>query len=84
MRSSTLFSVLFLTLALGACDRTGAFGDPTSIVTAMEPELWAEVEEDVYSVLEPTIQTVRDERTFQVTYQNPNEELWGRLLAAGV
>lgn len=79
MRTATLVSALLLAVLSTACDRTGAYGDATSIVAAMDPGLWADVEADVYSVLEPTIQTVRDERTFTVTYQDPTQEVWGRL-----
>ena len=79
MRIATLITVGVLTLIAAGCDRTGAYGDATSIVAAMDPELWAQVEEDVYAALEPTIQTVRDERAFTVTYQDPTQELWGRL-----
>ena len=79
MRTATLVPALLLAVLLAACDRTGAYGDATSIVAAMDPGLWADVEDDVYSVLEPTIQTVRDERTFTVTYQDPTQEVWGRL-----
>lgn len=79
MRIATLVALGTLTLAATACDRQGAFGDATSIVVGMDPALWDEVQDDVYSVLEPTIQTVRDERTFTVTFQDPTHELWGRL-----
>lgn len=79
MRLATSISLLLLVLSLGACDRTGAYGDVSSIVTAMDPALWSEVEEDMYSVLEPTIQTVAEERTFTVTFQDPNVDLWARL-----
>lgn len=66
-------------MAFTACDQGGAFGDETSIITAMEPELWSQVEDQVQAALEPTIYTVRDERAFTVTYHDPGEELWGRL-----
>lgn len=78
MNRKLLLLVLPL-LALAACDKTGAFGDETSIITAMEPELWSVVEDDVEAALEPTIYTVRDERAFTVMYRDPAEELWGRL-----
>lgn len=79
MRLVTTIVLAFLAFSTSACDRTGAFGDVSSIVAAMEPELWAEVEQDMYSTLEPTIQTVVAERTFTVTFQDPHHELWGRL-----
>jgi hypothetical protein len=79
MRTTRLFSILLVLLGAAACDKGGAFGDETSIVTGMTPELWSQVEDDVYAALEPTIFTVRDEATFTVTYHDPQEELWGRL-----
>ncbi len=69
-----------LILAAGACDtRWRAYGDANSIIAVMAPELWEEVQEDVYAALEPTIRTVRDEKTFTVTYQDPRGEHWGNL-----
>ncbi|MEJ2541710.1 MAG: DUF4837 family protein [Gemmatimonadota bacterium] len=81
MRIPSAFPVFLTALVLGVagCDRTGAYGDASSIILAADPDLWAQVQDDVYGSLEPTIQTVREERTFTVTYQNPNEEDWGRL-----
>ncbi|HSG46336.1 MAG TPA: hypothetical protein VLA43_00850, partial [Longimicrobiales bacterium] len=79
MRLAPSIILASLAISLTGCDRTGAFGDVSSIVAAMEPELWAEVEEDMYATLEPTIQTVAEERTFTVTFQDPNHESWGRL-----
>lgn len=79
MRLASSIILLSLALSLAACDRTGAFGDVSSIVAAMEPEVWAQVEEDMYATLEPTIQTVAEERTFTVTFQNPNVGTWARL-----
>lgn len=75
----TLLLLALPLLALSGCDKTGAFGDETSIITAMEPQLWSSVEDDVQAALEPTIYTVRDERAFTVTYQDPGEQMWGRL-----
>lgn len=67
-------------LGTAACESTPlAYGDPNSIIAVMEPELWEEVQDDVYDALEPTIQTVRDEKTFTVTYQEPGGEYWGNL-----
>lgn len=55
------------------------YGDANSIIAVMTPSLWEEVGDDVYGALEPTIQTVRDEKTFVVTYQDPTEPEWGNL-----
>ena len=76
---------LMVALALGsaiamACDTRGlAYGDANSIIAVMSPELWQEVSEDVYGELEQTITTVRDEKTFTVTYQEPYGEHWPNL-----
>lgn len=69
-RHATL-AFLTLTLALGACDKQGAWGDANSIVAVVPADLWAEVEDSVYSALEPRIWTVRDEKAFTVTYADP-------------
>ena len=76
---------LMVAIALGsvipvACDTRGlAYGDPNSIIAVMSPELWEEVSESVYGELEQTITTVRDEKTFTVTYQEPYGDQWPNL-----
>jgi len=79
MRLTTSVILAFLTLVAAGCDRTGAYGDASSIVAAMDPVLWNEMEDEMYAALEPTIQTVAEERTFTVTFQDPGVEFWGRL-----
>lgn len=68
-----------LTLGLGACDQQGAYGDPNSIVAIASAELWEQVEDTVYSALEPTIWTVRDEKAFTVTWGDPEGPTWADL-----
>lgn len=63
-------------LALAGCDKTGAYGDVNSIIVGTSMELWDEVGEAVTTGLEPTIFTVRDERTFKITYQDPLAADW--------
>lgn len=77
---TTLLS-LAAALSLGACgDVSGvAYGDYNGIVAAMDPALWEQVGDDVYDALEPTIVTVRDEKTFTVTYQDPSLPEWRDL-----
>ena len=66
--------------ALSACGEKGmSYGDPNSIIAVMSPELWEQVSDEFYEALEPTIQTVRDEKTFTVTYQEPGGPYWDRL-----
>ncbi|MDA0311550.1 MAG: DUF4837 family protein [Gemmatimonadetes bacterium] len=81
MTKTTLFAALgTVTLSLAACDSPGiAFGDANSIVAAMSPDLWETVSDDVFTALEPTIRTVRDEKTFTVTFQDPEGEYWSEL-----
>lgn len=63
----------------GCANSTPAFGDNTSIIAVMSPEIWNKVSDDVYAALEPTIYTVRKEKTFTVTYQDPTGPAWGNL-----
>lgn len=80
MRSDVLrLAALALVVGAPACDQSGAFGDAESIIVAARPDLWTAVEDTVQSVLEPRIFTVRRERTFTLTYQDPTAEPWGRL-----
>ena len=54
-------------------------GDVNSIIVTASPELWAEVEPALLTALERRVFTVRDERTFKVTYQAADEDAWYRL-----
>lgn len=63
-----------------ACnERPLGYGDANSIIAVMSTEQWDLVSEEVYAALEQTIATVRDEKTFTVTYQEPMVEFWGSL-----
>jgi hypothetical protein len=72
-------------LALGvaltaACGEKGlVYGDPNSIIAVMPSERWDEVAQSVYDAFERTIITVREEKTFTVTYQEPYGEHWVNL-----
>jgi hypothetical protein len=68
-------------ISLGACSESSgvAYGDFNGIVAAMDPDLWERVSPQVYEALEPTIVTVRDEKTFTVTYQDPSLPEWSDL-----
>jgi Domain of unknown function (DUF4837) len=69
-----------LAVAAAGCGGTAlAYGDANSIVAAMSPDLWSRASDDIYGALEPTIHTVRNEKTFTVTYQDPTQALWGNL-----
>lgn len=83
MRSMRLTAGALFLAALSAaasCNGKGiSYGDPNSLIAVMSPERWAEVSEAVYRALEPTITTVRDEKTFTVTYQEPYGAHWDNL-----
>ncbi len=82
MRTSAVVSVLALTLlgTSGCSQMPIAYGDANSIIAVMEPTLWSKVSDDVQNALEPTILTVAKERTFHVTYQDPNQtDKWANL-----
>ena len=67
-------------VAVAACDTKGlGYGDPNSIIAVMSPELWSEVEDDVYAALETTVFTVAEEKAYTVTYQEPYGEFWTDL-----
>ncbi|HET9949995.1 MAG TPA: DUF4837 family protein [Longimicrobiales bacterium] len=72
---------MVLLAGLGAgCEMKGvAYGDANSIIAVMSQELWQEASEDVYATLEPTVFTVRDEKAFTVTYQEPYGQYWPDL-----
>ncbi|HSG08028.1 MAG TPA: DUF4837 family protein [Longimicrobiales bacterium] len=80
MRKLALTALLALTAgACGDAVSSLAYGDFNSIIAVMEPSLWEEVGDDMYGALEPTILTVRDEKTFTVTYQDPSLPEWSNL-----
>jgi hypothetical protein len=77
MRRALLALLPLVTLA--ACDKPRAWGDVTSIIVAASDELWAEIQDSVYAAVEPRIFTVRNERTFNVTQQDPLRPDWENL-----
>lgn len=78
-RLATFGACGLVALAVGGCDKTGAYGEVNSIIIGASAGLWEEVGETVTSGLEPTIFTVRDERTFKITHQDPLAEDWDIL-----
>lgn len=76
---ATLIAVSAVAFVAGCESSTLAYGDANSIIAAMSPDLWAKVSDDVYAALEPTIKTVRNEKTFTVTYQDPTKREWSNL-----
>ncbi len=76
---------LIVALAFGAslvatgCELPPAHGDVNAFIVGASPELWAQVEDVFLSAMEPTIQTVRSERPFRITHQDPELPDWGVL-----
>lgn len=67
-------------LLLSACDQPRAHGDEHAIIVGAEPALWDLVEDDLEDAVAPTIQMVRTERAFRVTFQDPHAASeWGTL-----
>ncbi len=80
MKSPRFAPVLALAALIPlACDQTGAYGDMDSIIVGTSPELWEQISEPLVSALEPRVYTVRAEKTFQVTFQDPFHEDWRNL-----
>lgn len=71
---------LLLTASVSACGEKGmTYGDANSVIAVTDQARWSAISDDVYAAIEKTIQTVRDEKTFTVTYQEPYAEFWENL-----
>jgi len=80
MRKALLLSLLpILALTTTACEKGLAYGDPNAVIVAAPRDWWPMIEDSVETVLSPPIQTVREEHTFRITFQDPTEENWTRL-----
>jgi len=77
--STVVITLSALALTTGCDEKPLSYGDVSSIIAIMSPEQWDAVSQDLYDTLEPTIATVRAEKTFTVTYQEPYAEYWDRL-----
>lgn len=72
--------VVWATALVAACGEKGlGYGDPNSIIVVVSADRWEAVADDVYGAFEKTISTVRDEKTFTVTFQEPYGEHWQNL-----
>jgi hypothetical protein len=69
----------FAILAAGCETRAVAYGDANSVIAVMAPERWEEFSDEILAALERTIVTVRDEKTFTVTYQEPYGDRWSEM-----
>ena len=81
MRSRITATLIALaTLTVAACNEVVlAIGDVNSIIVAANPLLWSEIEGPLVPTLERTVFTVRNEKTFKVTHQDPESPEWARL-----
>jgi len=76
-------------LALGACDKPTAFGETDSLIVVADSSLWSGLEQETYDALEPTLFTVRNEKTFHVTQVGTSGSdleqllLWRQVLVFG-
>lgn len=93
MRYARFAGLAAALLPLAGCDlgRTRpAHGDVTSIIVVAMDSVWAATGEQIEMTLEPRIFTVRDEKTFELTYVSPMSEDWldlrrfKQVLAIGV
>ncbi|MCH8152317.1 MAG: DUF4837 family protein, partial [Planctomycetes bacterium] len=74
-----LSALVATTLVSSACDKPRAWGEWNSIIAGVSNERWSDIEDVVYSALEPRIFTIRNEKMFRVTQQDPREEDWRQL-----
>lgn len=79
-RLTTTVTTLAALAVLAACNEVPlSYGDANSIIAVMPMDRWESVSEDVYAALEPRVTTVRAEKTFTVTHQEPYGQFWDRL-----
>lgn len=66
--------------SVAGCERLPlSLGDENSIIVTAAPELWEDVEAALVPTLERTVFTVRDEKTFTVTWGDLGGEHWVAL-----
>jgi hypothetical protein len=71
-----------IALTAAGCDigRTRpAHGEPTSLIIVAADSLWEGVRDSLQRALEPRVFTVRDEKTFEVTWISPGNPRWSDL-----
>lgn len=69
-----------MTVLVAGCDLPRAHGDAHAVIVGADSGFWHEVEDVFLDAMAPTIQTVREERPFRVTHQDPTEmEYWNNL-----
>jgi hypothetical protein len=55
-------------------------GEPDSLIVVATPELWAQLEQDTYDILEAPFPSIRDEKKFFVTHVAPGDPQLDKLL----
>ena len=75
-RGRVLSGLALAAILAAACSKPSAWGEATSLIVVLPDEIWPELEDSTYAVLEPTIVTTREEKKFNVTQVDPaNPEL---------
>ncbi len=77
--TSTFLALAAVSTVLSACERPPSWGEFNSIIVATSEDQWLAVADMVESALEARIITVRAEKTFVVTHQDPFRPEWERL-----
>ena len=79
-RTSTLLPLAAFALVLTSCSgESRAWGENNSIIVGTSEDQWLGIGGMVESALETRIVTVRPEKTFRVTHQDPARPEWDRL-----
>ncbi len=79
-RTWLLAPLALLLATVPGCDQPRAHGDQNALIVATDTDFWYLIEDAFRDALEPTIQTVRNERPFRITHQDPSElRDWGNL-----
>jgi Domain of unknown function (DUF4837) len=78
-RLSQVLLLSAVTTTVSACDLPLAWGEQNSIIVGTSPEIWAEIEDVIDEALETRVLTVRPEKTFKVTHEDPIDADWQRL-----
>ena len=68
---------IFTAAACG--EKAMTYGDMNSVIAVSSLEIWNETSDEIYEAIEQTVLTVRDEKAFTVTYQEPYGEYWTNL-----
>ncbi len=79
-RATATFAAVIAVILAAACSKPAAWGEATSLILVASGDVWAEVEDSTYAVLEPTILTTREEKKFNVSHVDPASPELGDLV----